>query len=163
MDNLKKVDHAALKTNQIIIVALNILAFILNIPWLVAGVTLFMLAGTLLGVTGFGFVYFKALKPLGWLKPDILLDHPEPHRFAQGFGGVVMLGGTLALFLGAPGLGWALVWLVAALAALNAFAGFCVGCFVYYWFNRIGVPGFREAPLPGIFPGMRPKDVLHDS
>jgi hypothetical protein len=32
-----------------------------------------------------------------------------------------------------------------ALAALNLFAGICVGCLMYYWFNRLGVPGFKYA------------------
>ena len=59
--------------------------------------------------------------------------------------------------LGASGLGWGLVWLVAALAALNAFGGFCVGCAVYYWLNRLQIPGFRKAPPAGTFPGMRPQ------
>ena len=42
-------------------------------------------------------------------------------------------------------LGWALSWIVVALAALNLFAGICVGCLMYYWLNRLGVPGFKHA------------------
>jgi hypothetical protein len=163
MDDLRKIDHSALKTSQVAIVVLNVLAFVLDLSWLAALVTAVMLIGTLIGVPGFGFVYQIALKPLGWLKPEVLLDHPQPHRFAQGFGGVVMLGGSLALFGGAAALGWSLVWLVAALAALNAFGGFCVGCFVYYWLSRLKVPGFSQSPPPGTFPGMRPKEGSYGS
>lgn len=163
MDDLRKIDHSALKTSQVAVVALNVLAFVLDWPWLAALVTAVMLVGALLGVPGFGFIYHLALKPLGWLKPNVLLDHPEPHRFAQGFGGVVMLGGSLALFGGAAALGWSLVWLVAALAALNAFGGFCVGCFVYYWLNRLNVPGFTQSPPPGTFPGKRPEESAYES
>jgi hypothetical protein len=54
-------------------------------------------------------------------------------------------------------LGWSLVWLVIALAALNLFAGFCVGCAVYYWLARLNVPGFAQHPPAGTLPGMRPK------
>jgi hypothetical protein len=97
------------------------------------------------------------------VQPHILDDHPEPHRFAQAFGGVVMFIGALALFTGIPGLGWFLVWFVAALAALNAFGGFCVGCFVYYWLSRFNLPGFRQSPPPGTFPGMRPKRGVYES
>jgi hypothetical protein len=91
------------------------------------------------------------------VRPDVLEDNPEPHRFAQGLGGVVLLVGVLALFAGLPVLGWGLVWLVIALAALNLFAGFCAGCAVYYWLNRLNVPGFVKPPPQNTFPGRRPK------
>ena len=154
---LQRVDHSALKVNQSFIIGLNILAFILNLPWLALIVTLAMAIGTALKVPGFGFVYKYVLKPRGWVKPDMIDDNPEPHRFAQGFGAVVMAAGVSALFAGVSPLGWGLVWLVIALAALNLFAGFCAGCAVYYWLNRLNVPGFVKAPPTGTFPGMRPK------
>ena len=74
-----------------------------------------------------------------------------------------MLAGSSALFAGLPGLGWVLTWLVAALAALNAFAGFCVGCFIYYWLARLGAPGFPKVPPAGTFPGMRPREEAGDA
>lgn len=155
--SLQKVDHAALRTNQAFIIGLNITGFIFDSLWLTALVALVMLAGTLVKKPGFGFIYRWLLKPLGWVKPDMIADNPEPHRFAQGFGGVVMLGGVLSLVGGLPVLAWSLVWLVIALAALNLFGGFCVGCAVYYWLNRLDVPGFTKSPPDGTFPGMRPK------
>ncbi len=158
---LQKVDHARLKSHQIIIVALNVLAFILNLPVLAAFVALVMGIGTVLKVPGFGFVYNYVLKPRGWMKPDVLDDNPEPHRFAQLMGFVFMTAGSIALFLGANILGWGLVWLVAALAALNAFGGFCVGCAVYYWLNRLHLPGFSKQPPDGTFPGMKPRVGAH--
>lgn len=162
-DELKKVDHTALAVNQIVIILLNILAFVLNLRWLVAVVTIVMLLGTLLGVPGFVYIYRYILRPLKLAKPHILLDNPEPHRFAQGFGGTVMLAGTISLFVGANLMGWILVWLVTALAAINAFGGFCVGCFVYYWLSRLKVPGFYKGPPTGTFPGMRPKGTTNAS
>ena len=161
-ETLRKIDHSALKVSQITIVALNVLAYILNLAWLAGIVTGVMLLGTLLGAPGFGFIYRYGLKPARLVRAHVLLDNPQPHRFAQGFGGVVMLAGSAALYLGAPGLGWALVWLVAALAALNAFGGFCVGCFVYYWLTRLHVPGFTKHPPVGTFPGMRPASPASD-
>ena len=153
----QRVDHSALRTNQAFIIGLNILAFILNLPWLAAFVAVMMLVGTALKRPGFGFVYKRALKPLGWVKPDVLPDNPEPHRFAQGFGAVVLSLGVVALFLGAAGFGWGLVWLVIALAALNLFGGFCVGCAMYYWLSRLRVPGFDKIPPANTVPGMRSK------
>ena len=154
---LQKVDHSALKANQLSIISLNILAFVLNLPVLAAFVALVMGIGSLLKVPGFGFVYKSLLKPRGWMKPDVLDDNPEPHRFAQFLGFLFMTAGSLALFSGVSVLGWSLVWLVAALAALNAFGGFCVGCAVYYWLSRFNLPGFTKHPPVGIFPGMKPK------
>ena len=156
-ESLQKVDHSALKVNQALIIAISILAFVINAAWLAAFVALVMLLGTIFGKPGFYLVYKYVLRPAGLVKPDILMDNPEPHRFAQGFGGLVLAAGSLSLFLGAPVLGWALVWLVVALAALNLFAGFCMGCAMYYWLARMQAPGFSKTPPPDTFPGMRPK------
>jgi hypothetical protein len=155
-DTLVKIDHSALRTNQIVIIGLSVLAFVLNQPALALLVGLVMLAGTLLKQPGFGFVYKYWLKPAGLLKPDVLLDNAEPHRFAQGMGSVFLLAASAALFGGFTVLGWTLVWLVAALAALNLFAGLCVGCMIYYWLGRLHAPGFVKRPPQGVFPGMRP-------
>ncbi|MCB2178671.1 DUF4395 domain-containing protein [bacterium] len=162
MAALGKVDHAALRTNQAFIIVLNLLAFVFDLPVLAGVVGLLMLLGTLTAKPGFGFVYKLALKPLGWVKPDVMQDNPEPHRFAQGFGSVVLLTGVAAFFLGASVLGWVLVWVVIALAALNLFGGFCVGCAMYYWLNRLHVPGFSKAAPVGVIPGMRPDDGPRD-
>jgi hypothetical protein len=155
-ESLERIDHSALAVNQIVIILLGALAFVLDRPWLAAFVAAVMLIGTLVGGPGFGFLYRFLLRPAGWVRPNVLLDHPEPHRFAQGLGGVVLLAGALAGLAGLSALGWGLVWLVMALAALNAFGGFCVGCFLYYWLTRLGVAGFSKAPPAGTFPGMRP-------
>ena len=154
---LQKVDHSALKTNQIIIITLNVLAFILNLPILAAFVALVMGIGSALKTPGFGSIYKNILKPRGWMKPDVLDDNPEPHRFAQFLGFIFMTAGSIALFAGATVLGWSLVWLVAALAALNAFGGFCVGCAVSDWLSRVNLPGFNKQPPAGTVPGMKPK------
>ena len=157
MDPLVKVDHNALRTNQAIIIGLLLAAFIFNIPLLVAIVALVMLSGSVLGRPGFLPVYRGVLLRLGWVKPHVIPDHPEPHRFAQSVGSVFLLAASAAFLAGGWGLGWGLVWVVIFLAALNLFAGFCAGCFVYYWLGRLKVPGFTQAPPPGTFPGMRPK------
>jgi hypothetical protein len=34
-----------------------------------------------------------------------------------------------------------------ALAGLNLFLGFCLGCFTAYRLNRLGLPGFDRSPL----------------
>lgn len=166
MDNqekLRKIDHSSLKVNQLVIIGLNILAFVLNVPGLVILTMLVMLLGALFGQPGFGFLYQAFLKPARIVKPDILLDHPQSHRFAQALGGLFMALGSIALLAGAPPLGWGLVWLVAGLAALNVAAGFCVGCMLYYWLVRLKAPGFTQTPPGGAFPGMRSDTKVYDA
>jgi hypothetical protein len=144
------VDHSALRTNQAFIIGLLIAAFVLNVPLLVAFVAAVMLVGTALPNAGlFKQVYALLLKPQGWVKPDVKLDNPEPHRFAQGVGGIVLLIATVLFVLNVPAIGWALAWVVVALAALNLFAGICVGCLMYYQLHRFGVRGFDKAPVEG--------------
>ena len=154
---LQKVDHSALKANQLFIIALSIVAFILGQPILVAFVALVMGIGAILRTPGFGIVYKSILKPRGWMKPDVLDDNPEPHRFSQIVGFLFLTASSVALFSNLPVLGWTLTWIVIALASLNAFGGFCVGCAVYYWLARLNVPGFGKQPPAGTFPGMKPK------
>lgn len=151
-----QVDHSALKTNQAFIIGLLVVAFVLNWSLLVALVGAVMLIGSLMKRPGFLPAY-RALQRLGVLNPDIIRDHPEPHRFAQTLGGIFLAGGFAGLATGAATtLGWILAWLVVALAALNLFGGFCVGCALYYWLSRLGIPGFNRQPPPGTIPGQRP-------
>ena len=157
MNQLVPVDHSAMKTNQAVIILLLLAAFIANLPWLVGIVCAVMLFGSLvLKKPGFGILYTRLLKPTGWVKPDVLNDNREPHIFAQAVGGVFLLVSSISLFFGAAVLGWILSWIVIALAALNLFAGFCVGCAMYYWLSQLKLPGFNRSAPSGSFPGMRP-------
>jgi len=151
-----KVDHSALRVNQAFIIALLIIGFVSNNLWAVAFVGAVMTIGTALRKPGFKLAY-NFFKERGWIKPDVVADNPEPHLFSQGLGAAFVAGSVISLVVDATVLGWALAWLVVALAALNLFGGFCVGCFVYYWLNRVHVPGFAKAPPAGTFPGLKPK------
>jgi molybdopterin converting factor small subunit len=152
---LRKVDHAALRVNQALIISLLGAAFIAGSLPLAAFVALVMAIGTLVRRPGFIPVY-RVLRGRGPFKPDVVMDHPEPHRFAQGMGAVVLGAGVIGGFAGLSALAWAAAWIVIGLAALNLFGGFCVGCAIYYWLNRLGAPGFNQAPPPGVTPGQRP-------
>lgn len=144
----RKVDQSALKVNQTFIIALLILAFVFDAAWVVVFVAAVMLIGTAVpALSLFKRVYQHILRTSGLVKPNVITDNPEPHRFAQGFGGVVLLGAIAALYGGLATLGWALVGLVVILAALNLFLGFCAGCFVYYQLHKLGVPGFARGPI----------------
>ena len=158
MNTVTTVDHSAIRTNQAAIILMLLAAFILNLPWLVALVSFVMLFGSFfLKKPGFFWIYRFFLLPSRLVKPDKIPDHAAPHLFAQGFGGLVLLGSFFILWTGFGTTGWALAWLVIALAALNLFGGFCVGCMVYYWLNRLHVPGFNHSSPEGTLPGFRPK------
>ena len=157
MYELHPVDHSAIRTNQAVIILGLAAAFVFDLRWLVAVVGLIMLIGTAVGKPGFVWVYKYFLRPLHIVHPDVIQDNPEPHRFAQGFGGVVLGIASLFHLLGLTTAGWAFAWLVIFLAALNLFVGFCAGCAVYYWLNRLNVPGFHKSPPPNTFPGLRPR------
>ena len=144
----RRVDHSALRTNQAFIISLLVLAFVLNVWWLVAFVSAVMIVGTIFPSAGlFKAIYFAVLKPANIARPDVKIDNPEPHLFAQGLGGIFTLLATIALVGGASTIGWILSWIVVGLAALNLFAGICVGCIMYYQLNRLGVPGFTRTPI----------------
>ncbi len=144
----RRVDHSALRANQAFIIGLLILGFVLDTWPLATFVALVMAVGTLWpNAALFKAVYGYVLKPLKIARPDVRVDNPEPHLFAQAVGAIVLGLGTLAFAANGATLGWLLVWVVIGLAALNLFAGICVGCMLYYWFNRLGVPGFNAAPV----------------
>ena len=148
VQGLRTIDQSALRVNQAFIITLLILTFILDSPLLAAFVALVMLLGTAVPRAAlFKLIYVRLLRPAGLVKPDVIADNPEPHRFAQGFGGLVLLLALIASLAGPAFLGWALVWLVIALAALNLFLGFCAGCFLYYQLNKLHVPGFGRSPV----------------
>lgn len=135
-----RVDYTALKVNQSFIIGLLLLAFLLDQPWLVAFVGLVMLVGTLWPQAGlFKRIYSDFLKPAGLLKADPRPDTPAPHLFAQGVGALVLALAVLAFTAGGIVTGWLLVALVIVLAAVNLFAGFCAGCFIYFQLARRGI------------------------
>jgi molybdopterin converting factor small subunit len=153
--SMRPVDHTALRVNQAMIIGILIGAFVGNAAWLVLAVGVIMGIGSAIGKPGFVPVY-PLLRSLGRFKPDVVPDHPEPHRFAQALGAAFLLASALALGVGSPIVGWALTWIVIGLAALNLFGGLCIGCLMYYWLSRLGVPGFIKSPPPGARPGRRP-------
>lgn len=146
-ENISRVDYSALRTNQAMIIVLLMLAFIVDSLALIVFVCLVMFLGTVFPkLSLFKQVYLRILYPSGLVKPDVIIDNSEPHRFAQGFGAVVLAFAVLFLILDSI-LGWILLWLVILLAVLNLFLGFCAGCFLYYQLNRLNIRGFSRSPI----------------
>ncbi len=132
-------DRMAVKVNQAAIVAVLLVAFIFNLAWLVPALALIMALGTLSPQLAlFQRFYRDVLRPAGVLRPDVHNEDAAPHRFAQGLGAAVLLAATAALFAGLGALGWGLALVVAALASVNLFFGFCAGCFLYLQLAKLG-------------------------
>lgn len=145
---LRKVDHSGLKTGQAATIILLIVAFVLNSTLLVAFVALAQLLGALNSpFAPYRLLYQQVLKPSGLVKPNVIDDNPEPHRFAFLVGALFNGVAALALLANAPTLAWVLVGIVIVLANLNFWLNFCAGCLMYYQLNRLGVPGFTQAPI----------------
>ena len=146
--NTRIVDQTGLKTGQALTIILLLIGFITNFWPLVTFVAIAQLLGALaVPFTPYRLFYQTVIKPSGLVKPRPELDNPEPHRFAMLVGSLFNGVATLAILAGAAPLGWGLVWVVIALANLNFWISFCLGCWMYYQFNMLGVPGFTQSPV----------------
>ena len=136
---LEKIDKTSLKFNQACIVLFTALAFLLNTAWLTALVGILLLLDTLIPGTGlFKLLYKNIIKPLKLLNPYIIEESSSPHRFAQGLGGsFLLLSFILVQYTGLIFIGWALSFIVIALAFINLTLDFCAGCFIYFQLQKL--------------------------
>lgn len=140
-----KVDHNAIKFNQVSLTVVAVAAFLGNLPWLVGVLALIMAVSTAWPQWSlFRLLYQRVAVPLGVVKPNLVDDEPAPHRFAQGLGATFLVLSWIVLGVSSAIVGWALDLLVAVLAMVNVVFNFCAGCFVYYQLRRFGV--IRRAP-----------------
>jgi hypothetical protein len=107
-----------------------------------------LLIGTLFPDAGlFKIIYFKAAKPLGLIKPKIVEEDNAPHRFAQGLGGVFLLLSFTTLEFNLNLVGWGLSLIVLSLALINLTVNFCMGCYIYFQLNKLGI--IHRTPVSG--------------
>lgn len=150
---IRNVDQTGLKTGQALTIILLILGYVLD-SWLLVA---FVAAAQLLGALDLPFAPYRLFyrfvaRPSGLARPHLIEDNPEPHRFAMLVGALFNGAAVLLLILSPAGtltvtLAWALVGIVIALANLNFWLNFCLGCWMYYQLHRLGVPGFTHAPI----------------
>lgn len=145
---LRQVDHSGLKTGMAATIILLVLAFVFNSTLLVAFVALAQFLGSLgTPYAPYALLYKHVIRPSGLVKPHVITDNPEPHRFAMLVGALFNTAAALALLVNLSTVAWVLVAIVVVLANLNFWLNFCAGCWMYYQFNRFGVPGFTHAPI----------------
>ncbi len=132
------IDPRGPRFNQAVLAVALLGGFLVDWRPVVPLFALVLLAGAAFGPRYGPFLalYAKVVRPR--LGPPRQLEDPRPPRFASAVGVVFLAAGTLAFAAGAPGLGWGLALLVAALAALSALTGICVGCEMYLFLTRRG-------------------------
>ncbi len=132
-------DYAArMVAGMVVAMALGVI--VLHQHWLLFLLAYGFLARVLTGPTlsPAGFLATRVLTPLfgNHVKP---VPGP-PKRFAQGIG-VIFSWSALALVyvFGMVGAGYAVLGVLLVFASLEAFVGFCMGCYVFGWLMRWGV------------------------
>jgi Domain of unknown function (DUF4395) len=141
------IDSRGPRTNQGVIGTLALLAFVLDLKWLVA-----VLAAQL--VIGLTFGRRWCLPCVLWFEVlqrrfgEGRIEDARPPRFANVVGAVFLTGATVLFIAGAATAGWILTLIVAALALFAAISGICVGCEIYLWLAR--VRGLRIERYPAL-------------
>lgn len=127
------VDVNVPRFNQAVVAVLAGIAFVLQLPALVAVAFAILLLSRVAGprLAPSTQLYVRVIRPR--IHPDgpREFEDARPPAFSQWIGVVVTGLASLALALGWTGIGWALVVVVAVLAALAAVARICVGCLLY--------------------------------
>lgn len=102
-DGQRQVDQSAIRTKQAVVAGLLIVAFVMDSMLLVSLVAAAMWLGFLAPrAAPFVLVYHHLLRPVGLVRPRVVPDNPEPHRFAGGVGAACVTGSALALYAGIP-------------------------------------------------------------
>ena len=131
------IDPRGPRTNQAVLSAALVLGFLLRMEWVAPVFAIVLGLGAVLGPK-YGPVlrfYSAVIKPR--LAPPAELEDPRPPRFAASVGVLFLTSATAVFAIGAEGVGWALALMVAALAALAAISGLCVGCEIYVLLIRL--------------------------
>ena len=142
-----QVDHAEIKMGQILTIVISASALAMQdpVPLIILGV-IFLLSGTVRTLSPFSMLYRYLVKPIGLMKSDYRLDNIQPHKFGQLVGVMTVAIAVAFIQLGYPMLGWGVVVVLIALTVVS-YAGWCIGCFVYYQLNRLGLGGyFKHSP-----------------
>lgn len=153
------VDHAEIKLGQLLTIGIAGAALGMQntLPLMLLG-GVFLLSGSVRVISPFTLLYRWVVSPLRLMRSDYRLDNIQPHKFGQWVGALTVLIALGLIEYVSPLAGWLVVVVLIALTAIS-YAGWCVGCFMYYQLNRLGLGGFfRHAPKDTtVFPGMRPK------
>jgi hypothetical protein len=142
------IDPRGPRFNQAVLAAALLVGFAVDQRWVVPVFAVVLFLGAAFGARYGPFLrlYAEVIRPR--LGPPAELEDPRPPRFAAAVGVVFLTAATAAFLAGASVVGWILALIVAALAALAAITGLCVGCELWLAFARA-----RRIPLAAGGPG----------
>jgi hypothetical protein len=141
------IDARAPRFNQAVIGIGSLIAITVGPWWLLTVLGLQLLIGRTLGRRWClqCVAYFELIQPRFGEGP---LEDARPPRFANLVGAVFLSAASLAFVAGSDTAGTVLGAIVAALALLASFTGFCTGCEVYKLGYRLIGKQFVSCPLP---------------
>lgn len=131
------IDPRGPRTNQAVLACALLLGFATGQRWVAPVFAAVLFLGAAFGPAWGPVLRFYQLVIRPRLSAPDALEDPRPPRFAASVGVVFLVASSLAFALGADALGWTLSLMVAALAALAAITGLCVGCEMYVLFVRL--------------------------
>jgi hypothetical protein len=140
----KPIDARGPRFNQAVLAVALLFGFVFKIEWVIPIWAVILFLGAAFG-SRYGLflrIFADVIKPR--LQPPTTIEDPRPPRFAAAVGTAFLGLGTISLLLGADGLAWGLALIVAALAALAAVTGLCVGCELYVWAKRRSPAGWSD-------------------
>lgn len=139
MPSADQIDARGPRFGQSLTGTLSLVAFLADLPILVAALAVVLGAGSLLGsrFNLWGQLYRRLVQPR--LDPPGELEHPAPPRFAMGLGFLFLSAAAILLLVnvGPPIVAWGLVLMVSALALFAAASGICLGCEIYLLLQRV--------------------------
>ena len=131
------IDPRGPRTNQAVLSVALLIGFSLGLEWVAPVFALVLFLGAAFGPK-YGPIlrlFQQFIRPR--LAPPSELEDPRPPRFAAAVGVVFLAVATVCFGTGLTTVGWVLALMVAALAALAAVSGICVGCEMYVLFVRL--------------------------
>ncbi len=142
------IDQNQIKFNMAMTASLLIIGYLLN-SWIPVAVAIVCQFSGAMGLTfaPYRIIYTRIVVPIGIMKPNKIPDNHAPHHFAALVGGLFDLIGVILILVGMSVTGWIFIGIVFLLSILNLFLGFCAGCFMYYTFNKLSIPGFSNSPV----------------
>lgn len=151
----RPIDARAPRFNQGVLTLALLIGFVFDARWVIPVWGAVLLASAAGGSSWGPFLrlYRDVIQPR--LSPPREIEDPRPPRFAATVGVVFLGAASAALLAGVPGLAWGLSLIVAALAALAAVTGICVGCEMYVWLKKRSASGWDDVAAGVTPPGAR--------
>lgn len=130
------IDARGPRTLAAFVALTTIIAFVLDLEWLVAVPALQLIVGLVFGRRAClpCVFYFTQIQPRFG---EGRIEDSRPPRFSNIMGAIFLSGATLAFVLGFATVGWVLTLIPATLASLLVISGICVGCEMYAAFARV--------------------------